>query len=200
MNSEWTMLNFTVGPVQSNDTVRSIGAQEVPYFRTAEFSEIMLENERLMLEFVGAPVGSRAVFITGSGTASLEAVVMNVLTPNDRALVVNGGSFGHRFCQLCEGSVFVECEYGHMHCSNYSDVIIRKPFDFSSASIGEKGLVELLSVLPTSYPGHVLLTEDEGEILGIDDCPCGRKGKYFKIHGRIKAAEVRGCSDTFEKK
>ncbi len=98
------------------------------------------------------------------------------------------------------GSVFVECEHGHMHCSNYSDVIIRRSKDFSEAEIGEKGLMELLSVLPVSYPGHVLLTEDEGEILGVDDCPCGRKGKYFKIHGRIKSAELRGCSDTFERR
>ena len=98
------------------------------------------------------------------------------------------------------GSVFVECEHGHMHCSNYSDVIIRRSKDFSEADIGEKGLMELLSVLPVSYPGHVLLTEDEGEILGADDCPCGRKGKYFKIHGRIKSAELRGCSDTYERR
>lgn len=98
------------------------------------------------------------------------------------------------------GSVFVECECGHMHCSNYSDVIIRRSKDFSEADIGEKGLMELLSVLPVSYPGHVILTEDEGEILGVDDCPCGRKGKYFKIHGRIKSAELRGCSDTYERR
>ncbi len=98
------------------------------------------------------------------------------------------------------GSVFVECEFGHMHCSNYSDVIIRRPQDFSEAAIRERGLMELLSVLPISYPGHILLTEDEGEILGIDDCPCGRKGKYFKIHGRIKSAELRGCSDTYEQR
>ena len=61
-------------------------------------------------------------------------------------------------------------------------------------------MIELVSLLPVSYPGHALLTEDEGEILGIDDCPCGRKGKYFKIHGRIKGAEIRGCSDTYEKR
>ena len=95
------MLNFTVGPVQSSDSVRAIGAENVPYFRTAEFSEIMLENERLMLKFSGAPEGSRAVFITGSGTASMEATIMNVLTSQDRALVVNGGSFGARFCKIC---------------------------------------------------------------------------------------------------
>ena len=73
------MINFTVGPVQSNASVLEIGAQQVPYFRTPEFSQVMLQNERLMLEFSGAPEGSRSVFITGSGTASMEAVVMNLL-------------------------------------------------------------------------------------------------------------------------
>lgn len=96
------MINFTVGPVQSNDIVREIGAENVPYFRTAEFSAVMLENERLIKKFVNAPEGSKVVFATGSGTASMEASVMNVLTPNDRALVVNGGSFGARFCKICE--------------------------------------------------------------------------------------------------
>lgn len=96
------MINFTVGPVQSGEAVHAIGARDVPYFRTAEFSEVMLENERLMLKFAGAPEGSRAVFITGSGTASMEAAVMNLLTPKDRALVVNGGSFGARFSRICD--------------------------------------------------------------------------------------------------
>ena len=101
-NNKMKMINFTVGPVQSCAEVHAIGAENVPYFRTAEFSEVMLENERLMLKFVNAPEGSRCVFITGSGTASMEAVVMNVLTTDDRALIVNGGSFGVRFCKLCE--------------------------------------------------------------------------------------------------
>ena len=96
------MLNFTVGPVQSCDAVRAIGGENVPYFRTAEFSEVMLENERLVLKCASAPEGSRAVFITGSGTASMEASVMNLLTPADRALVVNGGSFGARFSKICD--------------------------------------------------------------------------------------------------
>lgn len=96
------MLNFTVGPVQSCDAVRAIGGENVPYFRTAEFSEVMLENERLMLKFADAPAGSRAVFLTGSGTASMEASVMNLLTPEDRAIVVNGGSFGARFSKICD--------------------------------------------------------------------------------------------------
>ena len=95
------------------------------------------------------------------------------------------------------GSVFVECEYGHKHCSIFSDIITRREKDFSLCDFGEVGILELMSILPSSYPGHVILTEDEGRILGEDDCPCGRKGKYFEILGRIKQAEIRGCSDTY---
>ena len=96
------MLNFTVGPVQSSECVRAIGAENVPYFRTPEFSNLMLENERMILDFANAPEGSRAIFLTGSGTAAMEAAVMNALTRADKALVVNGGSFGTRFVQLLQ--------------------------------------------------------------------------------------------------
>lgn len=95
------MLNFTVGPVMSSDEVRKIGSEQVPYFRTPEFSKVMLENEALIAKFAKAPKGSRVVFITGSGTASMEASIMNVFDENDKVLVVNGGSFGHRFVELC---------------------------------------------------------------------------------------------------
>ena len=96
------MLNFTVGPVQSNEKVREIGSKQVPYFRTSEFSELMLENERLIKKFADAEEKARAVFITGSGTASMEAVIINTLSNNDKALIVNGGSFGQRFVELCK--------------------------------------------------------------------------------------------------
>ena len=98
------------------------------------------------------------------------------------------------------GSIYAECEYGHLHASNYSDVIIRDPKDFSICKVGQKGIIQVVSVLPHSYPGHSLLTEDEGIILGQDDCPCGRHGKYFTITGRMKKAELRGCSDTYADK
>ena len=96
------MLNFTVGPVMSSDAVRAIGADQVPYFRTAEFSDIMLENEKLIRKFAKASDDSRVVFLTGSGTAAMEAGVINCMNKEDKALVVNGGSFGHRFVQLLE--------------------------------------------------------------------------------------------------
>ncbi|NLI90694.1 MAG: acyl-protein synthetase [Peptococcaceae bacterium] len=95
------------------------------------------------------------------------------------------------------GSVYMECECGYLHASVFSDVIIRRPADFSVAQPGESGIIEVISILPQSYPGHVLLTEDEGVIVGEDDCACGRKGKYFRVRGRLKDAEIRGCSDTY---
>lgn len=94
------MKNFTVGPVMSDKQVLKIGGEQVPYFRTSEFSEIMKENERLMLKFSKAPKDAKVCFITGSGTASMEACIMNTLTQDDRVLVVNGGSFGERFVQM----------------------------------------------------------------------------------------------------
>ncbi len=96
------MINFTVGPVQAEEQVREIGAHQVPYFRTPEFSKVMLENERLMKEFAKADEGARVAFITGSGTASMEATVMNLLDERDKAIVINGGSFGERFTQICD--------------------------------------------------------------------------------------------------
>jgi hypothetical protein len=97
------------------------------------------------------------------------------------------------------GSIYMECEAGYLHASNYSDIIIRDHRDYTIAPIGQEGIVQLVSSLPSSYPGHSILTEDLGTILGVDDCSCGRKGKYFTISGRIKNAEVRGCSDTIQK-
>ena len=94
------MINFTVGPVQSSDAVRAIGAEQVPYFRTAEFSEMMLENERLVKKFANATKDSKVVFMTCSGSGGMEAAIINCLTPQDKALVINGGSFGERFVEL----------------------------------------------------------------------------------------------------
>lgn len=92
------------------------------------------------------------------------------------------------------GSIFFCCECGHYHCSDYSDVIVRHPITFKPCSTGERGIIQVLSVLPMHQPTHSLLTEDYGIILGNDDCKCGRKGKYFLVHGRIPTSAPKGCS------
>lgn len=94
------------------------------------------------------------------------------------------------------GSIFMECEQGFLHAPNFADVIIRDPVTLRVLEVGATGLIQVLSILPKSYPGHNLLTEDLGTIYGEDNCSCGRKGKYFRVHGRLPSAELRGCSDT----
>lgn len=110
------MLNFTVGPVMSEPEIIEVANQSTPYFRTNEFSEIMKENEGLILRFMNAPAGSRCVFFTASGTGSMESCVMNILNEQDKVIVINGGSFGQRFVDLCElherKYTEVKCEFG----------------------------------------------------------------------------------------
>ncbi len=107
------MLNFAVGPVMMEQSTLNIGSEQIPYFRTESFSAVMKQNERLFKSFLNAPENARAVFMTGSGTASMEAAVINTLNKNDRALIVNGGSFGARFCEIC--SVY-EIPYTQINC------------------------------------------------------------------------------------
>lgn len=145
---------------------------------------------------------SEGIMIHGGGWKKLVSEAVSHDEFHKRLEDVCGLKDIHDYYGMVEqtGCIYMECEYGHLHASNFSDVIIRRPIDFSEAEIGETGIIQVVSTIPESYPGHSLLTEDEGEILGIDDCPCGRKGKYFKINGRLKNAEIRGCSDTYADK
>lgn len=110
------MINFTVGPVMSDAEILAVAAEQTPYFRTVEFSAIMLENEKLMLKYLHAPADSRCVFLTTSGTGAMESCVMNILNEQDKVLVINGGSFGQRFAELCELHKLnykeIKCEFG----------------------------------------------------------------------------------------
>ena len=93
------------------------------------------------------------------------------------------------------GSIFLECKFGFFHTTIFSDIFIRDK-NLKVLNFNNKGIIQLVSLIPTSYPGHNILTEDIGIIHGEDDCLCGQKGKYFKVIGRVKDTEVRGCSDV----
>lgn len=96
------------------------------------------------------------------------------------------------------GVIFMDCEEGNKHAPNFADIIIRDHYTLEETEVGKEGYIEVLNSLPDSYPGMSILTEDIGIILGVDDCPCGRKGKYFRFKSRVEKAEIRGCGDTFE--
>jgi aspartate aminotransferase-like enzyme len=78
------------------------GAVQIPYSRTEEFSAMVLRMEGALLSLVNAPNGSRAVFITGSGSAAMEAALLCFINSEDTAAIIDGGTFGHRFVEICE--------------------------------------------------------------------------------------------------
>jgi phenylacetate-coenzyme A ligase PaaK-like adenylate-forming protein len=142
---------------------------------------------------------SNALLIHGGGWKKL---INEALTPEifkEKLNKVCKINHIHDYYGMVEqtGAIYMECKNGYLHAPVFSDIIIRRPTDFSVADIGEKGIIQVISILPKSYPGQSLLTEDEGVIIGEDTCKCGRLGKYFKILGRLKQAEIRGCSDTY---
>lgn len=158
------------------------------------YKELLRLNKKLDL--------SNHILIHGGGWKKLQNLSINNITFKTMLKDICGLTKIHDFYGMVEqtGSIFMECEYGNLHSSIYSDIIIRRRKDLSIANIDEEGFIEVLSILPFSYPGHALLTEDLGKLKGIDNCKCGRLGKYFHVNGRIKNSEPRGCSDTYERK
>ncbi|WP_139651419.1 LuxE/PaaK family acyltransferase [Raoultibacter phocaeensis] len=148
----------------------------------------------------GIMLDMRGIMIHGGGWKKL--VTESVTNEEFKRIVAETSGIQqiHNYYGMVEqtGSVFMECEEGHLHASVFSDVFTLDPLTLQQTE--GRGVVGCVSLLPTSYPGHILLTEDEGEVLGVDDCPCGRKGRYFSIYGRMRGAEIRGCSDTHEKR
>lgn len=142
---------------------------------------------------------SNGLLIHGGGWKKLQSEAVSRRDFHDRLQEVCGMDRIHDYYGMVEqtGCIYMQCECGHLHASIFSDVIVRRPLDFGVCGVGEPGILQVISSIPESYPGHSLLTEDEGVLLGEDDCPCGRRGKYFQVIGRLKNAELRGCSDTY---
>ena len=96
------------------------------------------------------------------------------------------------------GSIFLECEKGKLHENRYARLISRESETLGISNEGSKGIAQVLSILPYSYSGISLLTDDIVKV-SYKECECGRKGKTFEILGRVKEAEIRGCSDAYQR-
>lgn len=140
----------------------------------------------------------KALLMHSGGWKKLQEEAVDNMTFKKQLMNVTGILSVHNFYGMVEqvGSVYMECEQGHLHAPAFSDILIRDAQTWKVCEYEQQGVVQVLSALPTSYPGHSLLSEDIGVLHGEDDCPCGRFGKYFSIHGRLPKAELRGCSDT----
>ncbi len=82
----------------------------------------------------------------------------------------------------------------------FAEVVVRDPTTFEPVPDGQEGLLEFLTPLPHSYPGIAVLTDDVGVVVQRGAGPDGWQGTHFRILGRAKKAEVRGCGDIMSEK
>lgn len=164
------------------------------------FTFMVWQDLLLPLEGQGVDL-SRAILVHSGGWKKLAERAVSSAAFKDRLRTGLGIERVHNFYGMVEqvGSVFFECPAGWFHPPNFGDVIVRDPVTWEPAPHGSTGVIEVLSLLPHSYPGHSLLTEDLGVVHGEDDCPCGRMGRWFEVLGRVPKAEIRGCSDTHDR-
>lgn len=97
------------------------------------------------------------------------------------------------------GLNYPDCPCGCKHESSYVKVLVRDVVTNEVLPAGEEGKLEFITPVPHSYPGNLVLTDDLGMVVD-GECPYGRPGKRFKILGRLKKAEVRGCGDILSNK
>jgi hypothetical protein len=98
------------------------------------------------------------------------------------------------------GVIYPDCAEGNKHAPAFGEVIVRHPLTLEPAAPGDTGIIQVCSVLPTSFPGHLLLTEDMAQVIALDGCACGRRGIAFRFSGRIPKSEVRGCGNIQSKR
>ena len=192
------MLNFTVGPVMSCQEVLDIANISAPYFRTPEFSGMMLQNERLMLKFLNAPDNSRCVFLTASGTGAMESCVANILDNNDKVIVINGGSFGYRFVKLCEIYGYnmdeIKCEFGRQIKKEQLDRFAGRGYTALLVNMNEtsSGVLYNMSLISRfCKENNILLIIDAISSFITDEIDMAGLGAAAVITGSQKALAVQ---------
>ena len=91
---------FTPGPTKIHNHILELGSCQLPYNRTEKFSEFTYDIIK-GLKYVFQTKGDVAI-LTASGTAAMEASVINFLYKEERVLIINGGTFGQRWVDLCQ--------------------------------------------------------------------------------------------------
>lgn len=92
-------MELAPGPVEMRADVLRLGASQPRYFRTEQFSEWMLALKAKFLRILGLDSAREIIFLTGSGTAGMEAVAVNFL-PAKAYLSLASGQFGERMWEI----------------------------------------------------------------------------------------------------
>lgn len=91
------------------------------------------------------------------------------------------------------GSIFLECSMGNFHSNEITKIYVRDK-NLNLSKKNEEGILQCISLVPSSYPGNSIILEDKAIFKG-NNCKCGKPGKIFTVTGRLSKADVRGCSD-----
>lgn len=91
---------FTAAVPNYSYKVRQIAQEQPAYFRTYAFNNLLKECQSLLLNLIDCE-GGRVAFLTASGTGAMNSVLINLISKKDKILIVNGGSFGQRWVDLC---------------------------------------------------------------------------------------------------
>jgi hypothetical protein len=141
---------------------------------------------------------SHGILVHSGGWKKLHERAVDNATFRARLAAAGGLTRIYNFYGMVEqvGSVYLEGDDGLLYPPPFADVIVRDPMTFAPQPTGAPGVIQVVSALPTSYPGHSILTEDLGVIEHVDAGAGGRMGKALRVLGRVPRAELRGCSDT----
>jgi aspartate aminotransferase-like enzyme len=86
------------GPTPVPEKVLLDMAMPMIHHRTSEFSQIFAEVREGLKPIFGTK--EDVLILAGSGTAAMEAAVVNTLNAGDKVLVVNAGKFGKRWAEI----------------------------------------------------------------------------------------------------
>ena len=171
--------------------------RDAPALFVFGFTSLVWQHFVQPLSQLGLELG-RATLVHGGGWKKLEQHAVSRVDFR-RAL---GEHFDlhrvHDYYGLVEqlGAIHLECAEGVLHTPSFAEVVVRDPLTLAPIGVGVEGVLQFISALPESYPGHSVLTEDLGTLVLKDGCRCGRRGSAFLVKGRAPRASPRGCSDT----
>ncbi len=98
------------------------------------------------------------------------------------------------------GVTYPDVGGGEMLVPLFSDVIVRDPLTLAPLPDGQEGVLQFITPIPQSYAGISVLTDDIGVVTSRDADRADRRGTLFRVLGRLRKAEVRGCGDIMGEK
>jgi aspartate aminotransferase-like enzyme len=149
------------GPTPIPDKVLSVAAEPIFHHRTPEFSALFMEvTEGLKSVF---QTKEDVFVLTSSGTGAMEAAVVNILSPGDRVIAINGGKFGERWGNICKA-------YGIA----YRDIVVEWGADFSKEQLAaelkaDPGVKAVLTTLSETSTGAIYDIKGFGEVVAATD-------------------------------